>query len=185
MLANMATSLFLHEKITTTTPKAKALRPLVDRLITTARRGTLHSQRQVARTIRSKEALKKLFQEIVPQLDERNSGYSRVLKAGFRKGDGAELSVVELLVTRPTQTPTVEKKEGRFKKLAGRLRKSPGAKPPAEEKEEAKQKEAATEEMTDGPETTSAEDITQEAEATEESTTDRSDSEPEEKKEKS
>ncbi|MFH2056806.1 MAG: 50S ribosomal protein L17, partial [bacterium] len=115
MLANMATSLFLHEKIKTTAPKAKALRPLVDKLITTAKQGTLHSKRQVARTIRDKAALKKLFNEIVPKFEDRTSGYARLMRAGFRQGDGAEVAVVELSFERTvTEAPDKKKKPGRL-----------------------------------------------------------------------
>lgn len=128
MLANMATSLFLHERITTTTIKAKALRPLVDRLITTAKKGTLHSHREVARTIKDKQVLKKLFEEIVPKLDERTSGYSRLMRSGFRKGDGAEMAILELLVERAAEAPEKKekKKESRLKKITGKLKKSSG-----------------------------------------------------------
>jgi large subunit ribosomal protein L17 len=131
MLANMAASLFLHSKVKTTTPKAKALRPLVDRLITIAKEGSLHSKRQVASVVRDKEALKKLFQEIVPKLQDRNSGYSRVVKAGFRKGDAAEVSVVELLVEKPKEKETAEKKESRLKKLSGKLKRGSAKAAPA------------------------------------------------------
>jgi large subunit ribosomal protein L17 len=131
MLANMAASLFLHSKVKTTTPKAKALRPLVDRLISTAKEGSLHSKRLVASVVKDKEALKKLFQEIVPKLEDRNSGFSRVVKAGFRKGDSAEVSIVELLIEKPKEKETVEKKEGRLKKLSGRLKRGGKAAPTA------------------------------------------------------
>lgn len=160
MLANMAASLFLHEKITTTTPKAKALRPLVDRLITTAKQGTLASQRQVARTVRDKEAIKKLFREIVPKLDDRNSGYSRVVKAGFRRGDGAELAVIELLIERPVEV-TEKKKEGRVKRLTGKLKKSPKAeskkKSGKRTETKAKADEVEETEVAEEPETSEAE----------------------------
>jgi large subunit ribosomal protein L17 len=129
MLANMAASLFLHSKVKTTTPKAKALRPFVDRLISTAKEGSLHSMRQVASVVRDKEALKKLFQELVPKLQDRNSGFSRVVKAGFRKGDNAEVSIVELLVEKPKEKEVVEKKEGRLKRLSGRLKRGGKAAP--------------------------------------------------------
>jgi len=122
MLANMAASLFLHSKVKTTTPKAKALRPFVDRLISTAKEGSLHSMRQVASVVKDKEALKKLFQEVVPKLQDRSSGFSRVVKAGFRKGDNAEVSIVELLIEKPKEKEVVEKKEGRLKRLSGRLK---------------------------------------------------------------
>lgn len=162
MLANMATSLLLHEKITTTTTKAKALRPMVDHLITTAKKGTLHSQRQVARTVQDKEALKKLFKEIVPKLEERNSGFSRVLRAGFRKGDGAELSVVELLIERPAEV-VEKKKEGRLKKLTGKLKKSPTAAPKEGKKKPSRRKKKEAE-----PEAAAAEEPSEVEEAVEE-----------------
>jgi large subunit ribosomal protein L17 len=97
MLSNMATSLFRHERIETTTAKAKELRPFAEHLITLARRGDLHARRQAARTIRDKEALKKLFDSLGPRYAERNGGYTRILKLGRRQGDGAEIAVVQLV----------------------------------------------------------------------------------------
>jgi len=97
MLSNMATSLFRHERIETTTAKAKELRPFAERLITLARRGDLHARRQAARTIHDKEALQKLFDTLGPRYAERDGGYMRVLKVGQRKGDGAEIAVVQLI----------------------------------------------------------------------------------------
>jgi large subunit ribosomal protein L17 len=145
-LANMATSLFMHEKIKTTTTKAKVLRPLVDKLITTAKQGTLHSKRQVARTIRDKAVLKKLFNEIVPQFDERNSGYSRMMRAGFRKGDGAELAIVELSLERVEAEATEKKKGGRLSRLTGRKKKEAATETAsAEKKGKGKKKAAAAE----------------------------------------
>lgn len=116
MLANMAMSLFTHRVIKTTDAKAKALKPLVDRLISTAKDDTLHAKRLVARTIKNKEVHKKLFEEIIPQFSDRSSGFSRIIKLGVRRGDGAPISVVELL----TDKPTVEKdsKEKKDKKTA-------------------------------------------------------------------
>jgi len=144
MLANMAASLFLHLKVKTTTSKAKALRPFVDRLISTAKEGSLHSMRQVASVVRDKEALKKLFQELVPKLQDRSSGFSRVVKAGFRKGDNAEVSIVELLVEKPKEKDVVEKKEGRLKRLSGRLKRGGKAAPePAAQKTGRRHKPAA------------------------------------------
>ena len=103
MLANMAMSLFEHRTIRTTDAKAKALRPVVDRLISTAKQGTLASKRQVARTVHQKPVFKKLFAEIVPQFSDRDSGFTRVVKLGIRRGDGASMSVVELLTERPKE----------------------------------------------------------------------------------
>ena len=109
MLANMAMSLFTHRVIKTTDAKAKALKPLVDRLIATAKEDTLHAKRQVARTVKNKEVFKKLFSEIVPQFSERTSGFSRVVKLGVRRGDGAPISVVELLTEKPAEDTSAKK----------------------------------------------------------------------------
>ena len=111
MLANMAMSLFEHRVIKTTDAKAKALRPVVDRLISTAKKDTLAAKRQVARTIHQKKVFKKLFTEIVPQFAERDSGFTRVIKLGVRRGDGAPISVVELLTAKPKVEEDKKKKE--------------------------------------------------------------------------
>jgi large subunit ribosomal protein L17 len=97
MLSNMATSLFRYERIQTTNAKAKELRPFAERLITLARRGDLHARRQAARTIHDKEALKKLFDTLGPRYADRAGGYMRILKLGRRKGDGAEIALVQLI----------------------------------------------------------------------------------------
>ena len=121
MLANMAMSLFKHRLIKTTDAKAKALRPVVDRLISTAKKDTLAAKRQVAKTIRQKDIFKKLFEEIVPQLGDRDSGYTRVIKLGVRRGDGAPISVVELLTDKPKEeTDKKKKKEKKTAKAAAK-----------------------------------------------------------------
>jgi large subunit ribosomal protein L17 len=97
MLRNLATSLFRHERIETTTAKAKELRPYAERLITLARRGDLHARRLVARRIQDREILGKLFDEIASRYAERPGGYTRILKLGTRKGDAAEISLIELV----------------------------------------------------------------------------------------
>ena len=112
MLRNMATSFFRYEKIVTTDAKAKALKPVVDRLISTAKQDTLHAKRQVARTVRQKDVFKKLFNEIVPQFADRNSGFTRVIKLGVRRGDGAALSVVELLIDKKKEETDKKAKKG-------------------------------------------------------------------------
>jgi len=96
-LRNMATSLFLHERIETTTAKAKELRPFAERLITLARRGDLHARRLVATKIQDRQVLGKLFDDIAPRYAERPGGYTRVLKLGNRRGDAAEMSLIELV----------------------------------------------------------------------------------------
>ncbi len=113
MMANMAMSLFTHRMIKTTDAKAKALRPLVDRLISTAKQNTLHAKREVARTVKNKEVFKKLFAEIIPQFSERNSGFSRVIKLGVRRGDGAPMSVVELMIEKPKEAADAKGKKGK------------------------------------------------------------------------
>lgn len=96
-LRNLATSLFLHERIETTTAKAKELRPYAERLITLARRGDVHARRLAAMKIQDREVLGKLFDDIAPRYMERPGGYTRVLKLGSRKGDAAEMSLIELV----------------------------------------------------------------------------------------
>jgi len=99
----MAMSLIQHRLIKTTDAKAKALKPLVDRIISTAKKDTLGSKRQVAKTVKNKEVFKKLYAEIVPQFSDRDSGFSRIIKLGVRRGDGAPISVVELLIDKPKE----------------------------------------------------------------------------------
>ena len=97
MLANMAASLIQHEQIVTTLPKAKEMKPYMDKLITLAKRGDLHARRQAISRIRDKEAVQKLFEVMGERYAERNGGYTRVLKAGFRHGDNAPMAVIELV----------------------------------------------------------------------------------------
>ncbi len=97
MLANLATSLFEHDRITTTEAKAKRLRPLAERLITFAKRGDLHARRRVMTVIRDKDVVHKLFAEIGPHFAERAGGYTRIIKVGPRKGDNAPMVVIELV----------------------------------------------------------------------------------------
>ncbi|KAA3632338.1 MAG: 50S ribosomal protein L17 [Calditrichaeota bacterium] len=135
MLSNMAMSLFTHRVIKTTDAKAKALKPIVDRLITTAKQDTLHAKRQVAKTIHNKDVFKKFFAEIVPQFEDRNSGFSRVVKLGVRRGDGAPISVVELLTEKPKETETKDKKAKKTAKKSDSDSKAAVSKPkPKKEK---------------------------------------------------
>lgn len=96
-LRNMAASLFRHERIETTTAKAKELRPFAERLITLAKRGDLHARRLAAQKIPDREVLGKLFGEIGPRFSERPGGYTRILKMGNRRGDAAEMALIELV----------------------------------------------------------------------------------------
>ena len=99
MFANMAASLIKHEQITTTLPKAKELRPVIEKLVTLSRRGTadLHARRQAISQIRDLDQVKKLFDVIGPRYAGRPGGYTRVLKAGFRHGDNAPLAIIEFI----------------------------------------------------------------------------------------
>ncbi len=96
-LRNMATSLFLHERIETTMAKAKELRPFAERLITLAKRGDLHARRLAGRLIADRQVLGKLFDDIGPRFTERPGGYTRILKLGNRRGDAAEMALIELV----------------------------------------------------------------------------------------
>jgi large subunit ribosomal protein L17 len=97
MLANLATSLFEHGRITTTEAKAKRLRPLAERLITFAKRGDIHARRRVLTVVRDKTVVHTLFAEVAPQYAERAGGYTRITKIGPRKGDNAPMAVIELV----------------------------------------------------------------------------------------
>lgn len=97
MFANMAASLIKHEQIKTTLPKAKDLRRVVDRLVTLGKRGDLHARRQALSMLRDTQITGKLFEELAERYKERNGGYTRVLKAGFRYGDMAPMAIVELV----------------------------------------------------------------------------------------
>src|SRR3954466_11053607 len=98
MLANLAAALFTHKSIKTTETKAKRLRPLAERLITFAKRGDLHARRRVLGIISDKSVVHELFSEIAPLLAEREGGYTRITKIGYRKGDNAPLAVIELVL---------------------------------------------------------------------------------------
>ncbi|HKJ61227.1 MAG TPA: 50S ribosomal protein L17 [Hyphomicrobiales bacterium] len=97
LFANMAAALIKHEQIVTTLPKAKDLRRVAERLITLAKRGDLHARRVVASRLRDEKMAAKLFETIGPRYKDRNGGYTRVLKAGFRYGDSAPMAVIELV----------------------------------------------------------------------------------------
>jgi large subunit ribosomal protein L17 len=109
MFANMAASLIQHEQIITTLPKAKEIRSIADKLITLGKKGGLHARRQAIAQIKDVEQVRKLFDELAPRYAERNGGYTRVLKAGFRKGDNAPMAVVELVDRDPDAKGAVDR----------------------------------------------------------------------------
>jgi large subunit ribosomal protein L17 len=97
MLRNLATSFFKHEKVETTTTKAKEIGKIVERLITTASRGDLHSRRLIAEYLTEPAVVKKLLEQVAPALKDRSGGYTRITKSRVRPGDAAELSIIELV----------------------------------------------------------------------------------------
>ena len=109
MLANLATALFTHGRIQTTETKAKRLRPLAERMVTFAKRGDLHARRRVMTVIRDKSAVHRLFTEIAPLVAEREGGYTRIVKIGFRKGDNAPMAVIELILDPVQKKPSAKK----------------------------------------------------------------------------
>ncbi|TWF93096.1 50S ribosomal protein L17 [Saccharopolyspora dendranthemae] len=115
ILANLATSLFEHGRITTTEAKAKRLRPIAERLITKAKKGDLHNRREVMKTIRDKDVVHKLFAEIGPFFADRNGGYTRIIKTMPRKGDNAKMAVIALVAEK---TATAEAEAARGTKFA-------------------------------------------------------------------
>jgi len=128
ILANLATSLFEHGRIKTTEPKARALRPYAEKLITHAKKGTLHNRREVMKKIRDKDVVHALFAEIGPFFADREGGYTRIIKVEARKGDNAPMAVIELV-----REKTVTAEANRAKRAAGnKAAKSAPEKPAAE-----------------------------------------------------
>ncbi|MFP5360307.1 MAG: 50S ribosomal protein L17 [Actinomycetes bacterium] len=142
MLANLAQSLFEHGRITTTVTKAKRLRPYAERLVTFAKRGDLASRRKVLGIISDKGVVHKLFAEIGPGFAERDGGYTRITKVGFRKGDNAPLAVIELVEAgAPAKKAVTKEAEKATKKAAPKKAK-------AEKVEEAPAEETVVEDTT-------------------------------------
>ena len=121
LLRNLATDLFRHERLKTTLPKARELRPFAEKLITLARRDDLHARRLVLRQISDKTIVKKLFSTLGPRFAARPGGYTRALKLGPRPGDGADMAIVELVGSEPTFT---KKKKDETKTRRGRKAKA-------------------------------------------------------------
>lgn len=161
MLANLATSILDKERVTTTVAKAKEVRGVVERLITYSKRGNLHGVRLAARTVRDKTVLKKLFDEIGPGYQDRQGGYLRIVKAGYRDGDNASMCVVELVGrgSEDIQRKRKGKKKPARKKTARSSAKAPQTKSakPAEEPQESAAPEQKPEEKAEQTETTSVE----------------------------
>lgn len=117
VLRNMVTSLFKHEEISTTVAKAKVVQPIADKMITLAKRGDLHARRQVISYLMDKTIAHKLFDELKNRLSDRQGGYSRILKAGNRKGDNAPIAILQLLLAgEAKKSKKTEKKDTKGKK---------------------------------------------------------------------
>lgn len=144
LLANLATSLFEHGRIKTTEPKARALRPYAEKLITHAKKGTLHNRREVMKKIRDKDIVHVLFAEIGPFFADRNGGYTRIIKVENRKGDNAPMAVIELV-----REKTVTSEADRARRVAGAQKKAPAAAQEAAAEEAVAEVEATGEAITD------------------------------------
>ena len=160
LLANLATSLFEHGRIKTTEPKARALRPYAEKLITHAKKGSLHNRREVLKKIRDKDVVHALFAEIGPFFSDRDGGYTRIIKVEPRKGDNAPMAVIEL-VREKTVTSEADR--------ARRVKASKSAKPEAPEAAAAAPQAAVEPEAldTEATEATEATEDTEDTEATE------------------
>ena len=139
LLRNMATSLIIEERIETTVPKAKALRPTVEKMITLGKRGTLAARRQALSYLMTDEAVNKLFDTIGPRFGDRNGGYTRIVRTAWQKGDGADKAFIELLGSEQLLD------EKRQKRAEARAKKAEETRKAMEEQEANQQAEAAIE----------------------------------------
>ncbi|ORA32164.1 50S ribosomal protein L17 [Mycobacterium aquaticum] len=160
ILANLATSLFEHGRIKTTEPKARALRPYAEKLITHAKKGNLHNRREVMKKIRDKDVVHVLFAEIAPFFADRNGGYTRIIKVENRKGDNAPMAVIELV-----REKTVTSEADRARRAAASQAKAADAK--AEEAEVVEADEAALAEETPANEAEAADEAIADAQTAE------------------
>jgi len=154
ILANLASSLFEHDSITTTEAKAKRLRPLAERLVTFAKRGDLHARRRVLSVISDKGVVHRLFTEIAPDMAERPGGYTRITKIGARKGDNAPMAVIELVREPMAKKATVKEAEAATKRSAKQAEAKQAAAETKAAEDDAKVEE--TTEATESTETTEA-----------------------------
>ncbi|MCR4580354.1 MAG: 50S ribosomal protein L17 [Treponema sp.] len=149
MSRNMVTSLFRFERITTTKSKALEVRKAAEKLITRSKVDSVHNRREVKKFIADEKVLNKLFTEIGPRMKERNGGYTRVLKLGFRQGDAADMVILELVDYKLDSEAEEPKKETKAKKAASTEEKKPAAKKTAAKKSTAKKADAEKAEAAD------------------------------------
>jgi large subunit ribosomal protein L17 len=159
-LANLSTELILHKRLTTTEAKAKEMKRVFDKLITKAKKGTLHSQREIFKFIKNKEAVKTLFSDVISKTADRNGGYTRVIKLPPRLGDAANMALLELVDYSEMTTDQPAKKQDRSRRVRG-------SKKALQEKKAPEKEEATPEEL---PEVESKGDDTPTAEAPAEET---------------
>lgn len=160
MLSNMACSLIEHKRINTTVAKAKALRVYVEPLLTKAKEDTTHNRRTVFSYLQSKEAVTELFRTVAPKIAERNGGYTRIIKTGFRPGDAADMAMIELVDFNELYNPNAEEKKATRRSRRSTAKKAETvAAAPA--KEEAKTEEPVAE-APEAPEANAAEAKTEE-----------------------
>ncbi|MBQ7423764.1 MAG: 50S ribosomal protein L17 [Prevotella sp.] len=147
MLANMAISLIMHKRITTTLAKAKALKKYVEPLITRSKEDTTNSRRVVFRYLQNKYAVTELFKEIAPKVGDRPGGYTRIIKLGARKGDGADMAFIELVDfdENMAKAPKAAKKTRRSRKAAPKAEEAPAATPEVKAEEAPAAEEAKAE----------------------------------------
>lgn len=145
LLANQVCSLITHQRIKTTLAKAKAVRPLADKMVTLGKQGSVHARRTAFSTLRQKDAVKKLFDEIAPRSSERNGGYTRIVRLGQRKSDSAPMAFLEWVDVAPvTEDKPAQEKKPRRKEPEAKTEESK-AKPEAAQAESVKEQEKAPE----------------------------------------
>ena len=161
MLSNLASSLFEHERITTTEAKAKMLRPYAERLITKARKGTVHDRRQVLSVIEDRDIVHKLFSDIGPRFAERNGGYTRILKIGPRNGDNAPMVLIELVDEGAATVvdETAEESGGRRRRLRTPRRRRSAEDMPQDKPTRSKAAQASAEGSGSGPDVEPPEEV--------------------------
>jgi large subunit ribosomal protein L17 len=165
LLANLATSLFTHGRITTTEAKAKRLRPFAERLITKAKHGDLHNRREIMKVIRDKDVVHRLVTEIGPHFEDRNGGYTRIVKTLPRKGDNAQMAIIELVQEKTVTSEAEAARKTRF--AAGTTAAQKPAETKVDEADEAKTDEVAESAAESTEETAPAEGADAKADAAE------------------
>ncbi|MET0473295.1 MAG: 50S ribosomal protein L17 [Mycobacterium sp.] len=152
LLANLATSLFEHGRIKTTEPKARALRPYAEKLITHAKKGSLHNRREVMKKIRDKDVVHTLFAEIGPFFSDREGGYTRIIKVEARKGDNAPMAVIELVREKTVTSEANRARRSKAAPVAAAAAPQAAVEPEAAVGPEADEAVDAVDETTDAPE---------------------------------